>query len=179
MLYQGHMVAPLYRCTNQVGPRFGNLGLLVEWKQCHYVMFEADIHLRPPHTSMLDIYKCLSYWYAVSRAYGCTLIPLHTGHVGPRLGDSGSLVEWQWCDYVVFQANIHLRLLHTSIFDIYKMFEPLVLCSLKCIWLHPYTVTLSKFAPYLGILGHLWSKNNVIMSCLRLMSTSDHLIHPY
>jgi hypothetical protein len=45
--------------------------------------------------------------------------------------------------YVMVEANIHLRPLHTSILDIHKVFEPLV-CCLKGIWLHPYTVTLSK-----------------------------------
>jgi hypothetical protein len=46
--------------------------------QCHKVMFEADIYLRPLHTSILDIYKVFeSHWYAVSRAYGCSLILLH------------------------------------------------------------------------------------------------------
>jgi hypothetical protein len=45
--------------------------------------------------------------------------------------------------YVIVEANIHLRLLHTSILDIYKVFEPLV-CCLKGIWVHPYTVTLSE-----------------------------------
>ena len=141
MLCQGHMVAPLYHYTSQVFLSFGNLsGSLEEWKNCHNVMIEADIHLRPLHTSILVIYKlfetlvcclngiwlhpftitlaklppdlenqvhlrsrndattswlrlkstsnhfihpyqtctkCLRHCYAVSRAYGCTLIPLH------------------------------------------------------------------------------------------------------
>ncbi len=45
--------------------------------------------------------------------------------------------------YVMVEANIHLRPLHTSILDIYKVFEQLVYC-LKRIWVHPYTVTLSE-----------------------------------
>ncbi len=57
MLSQGHMVAHLYRYTGQVAPRFGDSGSLEEWKRCHNVMVEADIHLRPLHTSILDIYK--------------------------------------------------------------------------------------------------------------------------
>ncbi len=43
------------------------------------------------------------------------------------------------------EADIHFRLLHTSILDIYKVFELLV-CCLKVIWLHPHTVTLAKLA---------------------------------
>jgi hypothetical protein len=43
----------------------------------------------------------------------------------------------------MFEADIHLKPLHTSIVDIYIVFEPLV-CCLKGIWVHPYTVTMAK-----------------------------------
>jgi len=75
-------------------------------------------------------------------------------------------------------SNIHLRPLHTSILGIYKVFEQLV-CCLKGMWVHPYTVTPAKLTPDLGTHGHLRSGNDVITSCLRLMSISDHFIHPY
>ncbi len=75
------------------------------------------------------------------------------------------------------QANIPLRPFHTSIFDIYKVFELLV-CSLKGMWVHPYAVTPARFAQDLGIQVHLWSENDVITSWLRLISTSDPFIHP-
>jgi hypothetical protein len=78
----------------------------------------------------------------------------------------------------MFEVNIHFRPLHTSILGIYKVFEPLV-CCLKGIWVHPYTVTPAKPTPDLGTHGHLRSGNDVITSWLRLMSTSDHFIHPY
>jgi hypothetical protein len=52
------------------------------------------------------------------------------------------------------EADIHPRLLHTSILDIYKVFEALV-CCLKGIWMHPYTVTLAKLPTDLGMQGHL------------------------
>jgi hypothetical protein len=77
----------------------------------------------------------------------------------------------------MIEADIHLKLLHTSILDIYKVFDPFV-CSLKDIYLHPYTVTPAKLTPDLGSQGHFCSENNAIMSWLRLMSTSDHFIHP-
>ena len=174
-------------------------------------MFEANIHLRPLHTSILGIFKvfeplvcclkgiwvhpytvtpakptpdlgthghlksgndvitswlrlistsdhfmhpyyaytmCLSYWYAVSRAFWCTLIPLHRPSC-PRFGDSGSLEEWKWCHNVMFWADIYLRPLHTYILDIYKVFESLV-CCLKGMWVHPYTITPVKLAPIFG-----------------------------
>ena len=58
MLSQGHMVAPLYHYTSQVFLSFGNLsGSLEEWKNCHNVMNEADIHLQPLHSSILVTYK--------------------------------------------------------------------------------------------------------------------------
>ena len=63
-----------------------------------------------------------------------------------------------------------LRPLHTSILDIYNVFEPLV-CCLKAIWLHPHTVTPAKLAPDLGTQGHLWGENNAMTSWLRLKST--------
>ncbi len=77
MLPQGHMGAPLYPYIVHVALRFGDSGSLEEWKQCHNIMFEADItsdcFIHPQQTYI----KCLSHWYAVSRAYGCTLILLH------------------------------------------------------------------------------------------------------
>ncbi len=56
----------------------------------------------------------------------------------------------------MFEADFHLRLLHISILDIYNLFELLV-CCLKGIWLHSYTVTPAKQPPDLGIQGHLRS----------------------
>ena len=51
IMSQGHVGAPLYRCTGQVDPRFGKSGSLKDWKWCHDVMVKADIHLKPLHTS--------------------------------------------------------------------------------------------------------------------------------
>ena len=79
---------------------------------------------------------------------------------------------------VMFEADIHIRLLHTSISDIYKVFELLV-CCLKSIWLHPYTVTPAKLPPDLGSQLQLRSGNDAMISCLRLISISDCFIHPY
>jgi hypothetical protein len=78
----------------------------------------------------------------------------------------------------MFEADIHLRKLHISILDIYKVFETLE-CCLKGIWLQPYSITPAKLPPDLGIQVHLKSGNDAITSCLRLISTSDHFIHPY
>ena len=53
------MVASLYHYTGQVSPQFGDSGSLEEWKWCHNVIVDADIHLRPLHTFILDIYKVI------------------------------------------------------------------------------------------------------------------------
>ena len=92
----------------------------------------------------------------------------HTGQVGPRFGNSGSLVEWKLCYNIMVEAGVYLRLLHTSILDIYKVFESFV-CCLNRIWLHPYTVTPVKLAQDMGIQGPLWSGKDAIKSWLRLI----------
>ncbi len=166
------MVAPSYLYTGQVAPRFGDSGSLVEWKCCHNIMVEADIHLRPLHTSVFWVIGMLSQGHMVAPLYH------YTCQVAPRFGDSDLFEEWKWCHNVMIEADIHLRPLHTSILGIYNVFEPLV-CCLKGIWLHPYTITPAKLAPDLGIQGHMRSWNYAIMSCLRLISTSDCFIHPY
>ncbi len=86
---------------------------------------------------------------------GAPLYP-YTSQVGPRFVKSGSLVEWKWCHNIMVEADIHFRPLHTSILDIYKVFEPLV-CCLKGIWVHSCTFTPAKLAPDLGSQGPLWT----------------------
>ena len=78
----------------------------------------------------------------------------------------------------MIEADINFSMLQTSIADICKVFDPLI-CCLKGIWVHPYTITMARLAQDLGTQGHLWSGNDAIMSWLRLMSTSDHFIHPW
>ena len=48
------------------------------------------------------------------------------------------------------EADIHLRLVPTSIADTYNMFELLV-CCLTDIWEHPYTIIRAKLALDFGI----------------------------
>ncbi len=49
------------------------------------------------------------------------------------------------CHYIMVEADIHLRLIPTSILDIYNVLESLV-CGLKGIWMHPYIVIPAKLA---------------------------------
>ncbi len=75
-------------------------------------------------------------------------------------------------------ADSHLKLLHTSILDINKVFELIDMLPMG-IQYQPYTVILTLLGSDVGVLGHLQSQNNVIMSCLRLMATSNCFPHPY
>ena len=76
------------------------------------------------------------------------------------------------------EADSHLKLLPTSMVDIYKVFEHIDMLSIG-IWRQPNTVTPSLLGPDIGVLGHFWSQNDVIMSWLRLTATSNCLPHPY
>ena len=80
----------------------------------------------------------------------------------------------------MFEADRHLKLLLTSILDIYKVFEHYDVLSIG-IKLQPYTYTviLTLLGSNLGVLGHLWSHNDAIMSCLRLTASSNCFSHPY
>ncbi len=164
MLSQGHMVAPLYRYTGQVGPRFGKSGSIEEWTWCHNVMVEAAIHLRLVHASILDIYRVFEPLVCCLKGIWLHPYTITPAKLPPDLGSQ--------CHNIIVEADIYLRLLHTSILDIYKVFEPLVSC-LKSILLHPYTVKAAKLAPDLGIQFHSRSGNDATASLLRLIFTSD------
>ncbi len=77
LLSQGHMDASLYRYTSKAGPGFWNLGHL--WSEHDSItswLRLASTSDCSPHP--YKTYKmCLRYCFAVSRAYGCTLIPLY------------------------------------------------------------------------------------------------------
>ena len=151
MLSQGQIDdAPLYWCTCQVqvGPRFGNSGLLVEWEQCHNMMVEDNIHLGLLSITILDLYKLFGPLVCFLKGI-CVNSYRYTGQVGPRFGNSGSLLEWKWWCYVMFEAFTYLRPFKASILDTYKVFELLVRC-IKGIWVHSYDVTPAKFARDLG-----------------------------
>ncbi len=61
------------------------------------------------------------------------------------------------------EADSHLKLLLTSILDIYKVSEHIDMLSMG-IKYQPYTVIPTLLGSDFGVLGHLWSQNNVIMS---------------
>jgi hypothetical protein len=93
-----------------------------------------------------------SVWVIDMLSQGHMGAPLYqyTGQAGLRFWTCESLVEWKWCHYVMVEADIHLRLLSTSIWDIYNVLEPLVYCP-KGIWMHPCIVIPPEVAPDFGI----------------------------
>jgi hypothetical protein len=144
MLSQGLIVAQLYRYTSQVGPHLSiqvhlssDNNATPSWWGWYPFQTTSNIHIR----------HIQSAWAIDMLTQGHIDAPLYryTSQVGPRLGDLGSLEEWKWCHNVMVDADIDLWLFHTYILDIYKVFEPLV-CCLKGILLHPYTLTLAKLA---------------------------------
>jgi hypothetical protein len=76
------------------------------------------------------------------------------------------------------EADSHLKLLPTSILDIYKVFEHIDMLSIG-IWLQPYTVMPALLGPDFGILGHLLRQNDVFTSGLMLTAISNCFLHPY
>ncbi len=95
-------------------------------------MFEADNQLKLPPTSIWDIYKVFEH---------IDMLPIgmqyHPYTVIPTLLslDLGFWVTcWvTWYDYVMVEADSHLKLLTTSILDIYKVFEHIDMLSIG-IW---------------------------------------------
>jgi hypothetical protein len=137
---------------------------------------------QPPQTAshihLRHVQSDWAYWYAI---HGHTVSPLHSyTHPTPwlRFWSSGSLVESKWCDYVMVEANSHLKLLPISILDIYKVFEHIDMLSIE-IWVQPYTVLPSLLGSDFGVRGHLCSQNDAFLSWLMLTATSNCFSHPY
>ena len=69
------------------------------------------------------------------------------------------------------EDDSHLKLLPVSTLDICKVFEHIHMLSMG-IQQQPYTVIPTLLGSYFVVLGHLWSRNDVITSWLRLTATS-------
>jgi hypothetical protein len=70
------------------------------------------------------------------------------------------------------EADIHLKLLPTSILHVYNMFEHIDMLSIG-IQQQRYTDLPTLLGSDFEVLGHLWSQHDVIMSWLRLPATSN------
>ncbi len=76
------------------------------------------------------------------------------------------------------EADSHLKLLPTSILDIFKVIEHIDMLAMGIQYQH-YTVIPTLLGSDFGVLDHLWSLDDVIMSWLRLTATSNCFLHPY
>jgi hypothetical protein len=76
------------------------------------------------------------------------------------------------------EADSHLKLLPTSILDIHNVIDHIDMLSMG-IEYQPYTVIPTLLGSDFGVLGHLRSQNDVIMSWLRLTATSNCFPYPY
>jgi hypothetical protein len=127
----GHTVSALHSFTH-LAQILGFSGSLVESKWCHYVMVEANGHLKLLPTSILNICKVFEHINMLSigiQYQHYTVLPTLLG------SDYGDWVTCgvKWCDYVMVEADSHHKLLPTSILDIYKVFEHIDMLSIG-IW---------------------------------------------
>ena len=78
------------------------------------------------------------------------------------------------------EADSHLKLLPLFILNMNKVVEYIDMLSIG-IKYQPYTVIPTLLGSDLGVLGRLWSQDDVIMSWLRLRltTTSNCFLHPY
>ncbi len=126
-------VSALHSFTHPTWLIFWDSGSLVESTWCDYVMVEADSHLKLCPTSILDIFKVFEH--IASAVHGHSVSALHncTNPTWLRFWCFGSLVESSWCDYVMVEADSHLKLLPTSVFDLYKVIDHIDILSIG-IW---------------------------------------------
>ncbi len=100
-------------------------------------MVEADSHLKLIPTSILYMYKVFEHidtvhWHMVAALHSFTH-PTWLSFWG-----SGSLAESKSCDYIMVEADGHLKLLPTSILDMYNVFEYIDMLSMGTQY-HPYS----------------------------------------
>jgi hypothetical protein len=76
------------------------------------------------------------------------------------------------------EADSHLKLLPTSILDIYKVIEHIDMLSIG-IQYQPYTVLPTLLGLDFGVRGHLCSRNDAFLSWLMLTATSNCFPHTF
>jgi hypothetical protein len=86
-----HMVGALNCYPPYTWLIYWGSGSLVESKWCHYVIVDADSHLKLIPASILDIYKVFEYIDMLSMAYGSSLTQLYPPYLAQIL------VFWNTC----------------------------------------------------------------------------------
>jgi hypothetical protein len=76
------------------------------------------------------------------------------------------------------EADKPLKLLPASTLDIYNVLQHIDVRSMG-IKKQPSTVIPTPLGSEFGVLGHLWSQNDVITSWLRLEANSNCFPHPH
>jgi len=79
-------------------------------------------------------------------------------------------MESKYCDYIMVEADSHLKLLPPSTLHISKVFKHIDRLFVG-IQQQPYTVLPTLLVSDFGVLGHLGSQKDVIVSWLRLTAT--------
>ena len=92
-------------------------------------MVEADSHLKLLPSSKLDITMWLNKLICCPWAYSSSLTQLYPQTL-LKFGGSESLVESKCCQYVLIETDSHLKLLPSSILDVYKVFEHIDMLSM-------------------------------------------------
>ncbi len=174
-----HTAVALHSFTHTIGSDFRFWGSHVESKMmslCHGWGWQPPEAASPIH--IRHILSVWAHWYTV-HGHTWTALHIYSHPTCLRFWDSGSLVELIWCDYVIVEADSdsYLKLLPTSILDIYKEFEHIDMLSIG-IHQQPYTVipTLLLGSDF-GVLCLLWSQNDVIISRLRLTAPPQAASH--
>jgi hypothetical protein len=131
----------------------------------------------PQTASLRHINSVWSHWYAV-HGHMAVASNSYTNSTWVIFMDSGSLVESKWCHYIMVKVHSHLKLLPASILDINKVFEHIDILFWG-IRNQPQTGIPTLLVSDFGVLGHLWSQNDVITSWFRLTANSNCFLHPH
>ncbi len=102
-------------------------------------------HIHIKHMQTVLAHWVVVHWHTVAALHSFTHPTLL------RFWGSGLLVESKWCDYVMVEADSHLKLLPASISNIRKCLSTLVCCLLA------YSCSLTQFyPPYLAQILGFW-----------------------
>jgi hypothetical protein len=120
-------------CRTQLYPHY-LAQVLGYWVTCEVKMMwlRHDWGWQPTQTASYIHIRHKSVWAHWYATHGHTVTALHS-YTHPTwliFWGSGSLVESTWCQYVVVEAGSHLKLLPTSILDIYSVFEHIDMLSI-------------------------------------------------
>ncbi len=122
--------------------------------------------------------KWLSTFICCGWAYGCTLTLLYLCRWGQILESCGK-VEPKWhCGVIVEAVNYHWLHPISILNNVYKVIEHLHMLWVG-IWMHPYTVIPVQVGAKIWEIRIRLSRNDVVVSWLRMWATTDCISHPY